>query len=150
GLHGTNEERSEEEDPQKRAEIDFDQDDEGRRSGHVVVDDLIEWVPVAGSRVSATGFARSAAVKTLRERFVESFVEDPAARRGRKNRRTGEAQDLSGIIFENSGVLTFLGLTMGIFVSRKFFVIPLAVGVTLAQEFAKGRLTNHYGRQASR
>jgi hypothetical protein len=30
-----------------------------------------------------------------------------------------------------------LGLTLGVFVSRKFFMIPLAVAVSLAQEVAK-------------
>ncbi len=48
--------------------------------------------------------------------------------------------DLGRLVQANSGLLTFAGLTLGVFVSRKFFVLPLAVAFTIAQEMAKDRL----------
>ena len=48
--------------------------------------------------------------------------------------------DLGRLVQSNSGLLTFAGLTLGVFVSRKFLVLPLAVAFTLAQEMAKERL----------
>ncbi|HVR87654.1 MAG TPA: hypothetical protein VMU54_25230 [Planctomycetota bacterium] len=41
------------------------------------------------------------------------------------------------LLHVHSGSLTFLGLTLGVFVSRKFFMVPLAVAASLALEFAK-------------
>jgi hypothetical protein len=34
----------------------------------------------------------------------------------------------------NSSALTFLGITLGVFISRRFFALPVAVAVMLAQE----------------
>jgi hypothetical protein len=87
-------------------------------------------------------------MKTLRDRFVESFAEDPSVRRGRKGRRraSGTGADPSAAIYKHSAALTFMGLTLGVFVSRKFFMIPAAVALTLAQEFGKDRLQERLGR----
>jgi hypothetical protein len=35
---------------------------------------------------------------------------------------------------ENAAGLTFLGMTLGVFVSRKFLVLPVAVALMMAQE----------------
>ena len=53
---------------------------------------------------------------------------------------TFSSGDLGRLVQANSGLLTFAGLTLGVFVSRKFLVLPLAVAFTLAQEMAKDRL----------
>jgi hypothetical protein len=87
-------------------------------------------------------------MKTFRDRFVESFAADPVARRGRK-RSSGGGEDMNGVILKNSAALTFLGLTLGTFISRKFLVVPVAVLVTLAQEFGKDRLLEKAGRRTS-
>jgi len=62
-------------------------------------------------------------------------------RRRRMARRTafGRSRDASGralerFLTENSAGLTFLGLTLGVFVSRKFLILPVAVALMLAQE----------------
>jgi hypothetical protein len=34
----------------------------------------------------------------------------------------------------NSSALTFLGITLGVFISRKFFALPVAVAVMMAQD----------------
>ncbi len=86
-------------------------------------------------------------MKTLKDRFVDSFAADPGAKRGRRRRSQPGPPDFGGVIYENSSVLTFVGLTLGVFVSRKFFVIPMAVALTLAQEFGKGRLLPKAGRR---
>ncbi len=85
-------------------------------------------------------------MKTLRDRFVDSFAADPAVRRGRRRKTAQATGDFGGAILENSSVLTFVGLTLGVFVSRKFLVIPAAVVLTLAQEFGKDRLLARVGR----
>jgi hypothetical protein len=56
---------------------------------------------------------------------------------------------MNGVILKNSAALTFLGLTLGTFISRKFLVVPVAVLVTLAQEFGKDRLLEKAGRRTS-
>jgi hypothetical protein len=69
-----------------------------------------------------------------------------ARARGAKRRSRTEgtasfsAEDLGRFVQANSGLLTFAGLTLGIFVSRKFLVLPVAVALTLAQEMAKDHL----------
>ena len=50
--------------------------------------------------------------------------------------------DLGRLVEAHSGLLTFAGLTLGVFVSRKFLVLPLAVAFTIAQEMAKDRLNS--------
>jgi len=86
-------------------------------------------------------------VKTLRDRFVDSFAADPAVRRGRRRRPAPAPADIGGAILENSSILTFAGLTLGVFVSKKFLMIPAAVILTLAQEFGKNRLLASAGRR---
>ncbi|HVE38589.1 MAG TPA: hypothetical protein VNM14_01795 [Planctomycetota bacterium] len=41
---------------------------------------------------------------------------------------------LEDLLRENASSLTFLGITLGVFVSRKFLVLPLAIGLMLAQD----------------
>ena len=53
---------------------------------------------------------------------------------------TFDSQDLGRLVQAHSGLLSFAGLTLGVFISRKFFVLPVAVAFTLAQELAKERL----------
>ncbi len=57
------------------------------------------------------------------------------ARRGARIRvaRNGNAT-LEQFLKENASGLTFLGVTLGVFLSRKFLVLPVAVGLMLAQE----------------
>jgi hypothetical protein len=38
------------------------------------------------------------------------------------------------VLRANASSLTFLGITLGVFVSRKFLVLPLAIGLMLAQD----------------
>ena len=47
--------------------------------------------------------------------------------------RNGNAT-LEQFLKENASGLTFLGVTLGVFLSRKFLVLPVAVGLMLAQE----------------
>jgi len=78
-------------------------------------------------------------MKTTRERIVESETVGNPFRRRRGRRRIQAKGDLDRLLQVHSGSLTFLGLTLGVFVSKKFFMIPLAVAASLAQEFAKER-----------
>jgi hypothetical protein len=41
---------------------------------------------------------------------------------------------LEQFLRENASSLTFLGVTLGVFVSRKFLILPVAVGLMLAQD----------------
>jgi hypothetical protein len=47
--------------------------------------------------------------------------------------RTGNAS-LEEFLRENASSLTFLGVTLGVFLSRKFLILPVAVGLMLAQD----------------
>jgi hypothetical protein len=55
-------------------------------------------------------------------------------------RRTGfavQADDskiVERFLKDNAAGLTFLGVTLGVFVSRKFLILPVAVALMLAQE----------------
>ena len=55
------------------------------------------------------------------------------ALRGRSKRPVNVSK-LEQLLRENASSLTFLGVTLGVFVSRKFLILPLAVGLMLAQE----------------
>lgn len=64
-------------------------------------------------------------------------------RRRRRGGRTGtngmrmsrESEwSLDAALKENASALTFMGIALGVFVSRKFFAIPVAVAAMLAQE----------------
>ena len=78
-------------------------------------------------------------MKTLRDRSLGSETVGASFRRRRSRRGTRGKSELDRLLQVHSGSLTFLGLTLGVFVSRKFFMIPLAVALSLAQEFAKKR-----------
>jgi hypothetical protein len=41
---------------------------------------------------------------------------------------------MEDLLRENASSLTFLGITLGVFVSRKFLVLPLAIALMLAQD----------------
>jgi hypothetical protein len=87
-------------------------------------------------------------MKTLRDRSLEI---DPGTwrsgrRKTRRNGREAGAGDFDRILRVHSGTLTFLGLTLGVFVSKKFFMIPLAVAAALGQEFAKDRFLKRPAR----
>jgi hypothetical protein len=41
---------------------------------------------------------------------------------------------LERILKNNSAALTFLGITLGVFISRRFFALPFAVGLMMAQD----------------
>jgi len=87
-------------------------------------------------------------MKTLRDRSLET--ESGTWRGGRrKTRRSGRdsgAAEFDRILRLHSGTLTFLGLTLGVFVSKKFFMIPLAVAASLGQEYAKDRFLSRRAR----
>ncbi len=78
-------------------------------------------------------------MKALRDRSLgsESIGNPFRERRGR--RKLQPKSDLDRLLQVHSGSLTFLGLTLAVFVSKKFFMIPIAVAASLAQEFAKER-----------
>ena len=59
--------------------------------------------------------------------------------------RNGNAT-LEQFLRENASGLTFLGVTLGVFLSRKFLVLPVAVGLMLAQD----RLTQMIPSRARR
>ncbi len=91
-------------------------------------------------------------MKTLRDRSLASEAFPAQAERthiprGRKTARkpAGEPADISHLLLSQSAAWTFLGLTLGVFVSRKFFILPLAVALTLTQELAKKRLQRRFG-----
>jgi hypothetical protein len=44
------------------------------------------------------------------------------------------AATLEQFLKKNAGSLTFLGVTLGVFISRKFLILPVAIGLMLAQE----------------
>ena len=58
------------------------------------------------------------------------------SRRARRTRRVAPSGTvmLERFLKENASGLTFLGVTLGMFVSRKFFIVPVAIGLMLAQE----------------
>lgn len=78
-------------------------------------------------------------MKTMRDRTIGSETVGNPFRHRRSRRRTQAKGDLDRLLQVHSGSLTFLGLTLGVFISKKFFMIPLAVAASLAQEFAKER-----------
>jgi len=78
-------------------------------------------------------------MKTMRDRTVGSEPVVNTFRHRRRRRKTKIQGDLDRLLRVHSGSLTFLGLTLGVFVSRKFFMIPLAVAASIVQEFAKDR-----------
>lgn len=71
---------------------------------------------------------------------TESRTGRTGRRRRRMSRRNGpggrpsSARPVERFIKENAAGLTFLGVTLGVFVSRKFLVLPVAVALMMAQE----------------
>jgi hypothetical protein len=56
-------------------------------------------------------------------------------RRGRRGPRSTNATTiLEQFVKRNATGLTFLGVTLGVFVSRKFLILPVAVALTMVQE----------------
>lgn len=45
-----------------------------------------------------------------------------------------EEWSLERILKSNSSALTFLGITLGVFISRRFFAVPFAVALMMAQD----------------
>lgn len=50
---------------------------------------------------------------------------------------SGEPAGWTDLIKANSAALTFLGITMGVFISRKFFIVPIGLGAMLVQDLLK-------------
>jgi hypothetical protein len=57
-----------------------------------------------------------------------------ARRGGRVRVPRGLNGSLEQFLRENASSLTFLGVTLGVFLSRKFLILPVAVGLMLAQD----------------
>jgi len=59
-----------------------------------------------------------------------------ASRASRMSRGVSRRDEwsLERILKSNSSALTFLGITLGVFVSRRFFALPFAVGLMMAQD----------------
>jgi hypothetical protein len=53
--------------------------------------------------------------------------------RGRAAARR-EEWSLERMLKSNSSALTFLGITLGVFISRRFFALPFAVALMMAQD----------------
>lgn len=78
----------------------------------------------------------------MKETDTPRLVTEPRTRRtGRRRRRVAgnarrarDGQNLERFLKNNASSLTFLGLTLGVFVSRKFLILPAAVALMLAQE----------------
>ena len=47
---------------------------------------------------------------------------------------SGEPAGLANLIKANASAFTFLGITLGVFVSRKFFVVPVGIAAMLVQD----------------
>ena len=67
------------------------------------------------------------------------------SRQARTRRRSGRRRPLQAafdlrertldqFLKGNASALTFLGITLGVFISRRFFALPVAVAAMLAQE----------------
>jgi hypothetical protein len=58
--------------------------------------------------------------------------------RGRAGRLLGASRSqewaLERILKNNSSAITFLGITLGVFISRRFFALPVAVALMMAQD----------------
>lgn len=87
-------------------------------------------------------------MKSVRE--SSDILSSPSRTKTRVRASAAASGDLGRIVQSNSALLTFAGLTLGVFVSRKFFVLPLAVACTLAQEMAKARLSSNARRPRRR
>ena len=61
---------------------------------------------------------------------MESDRPGPPGRRSRRRRTRAPVEPSFELLLSHSAILTFAGLALGVFVSRKFFMIPLAVAAT--------------------
>jgi hypothetical protein len=67
-------------------------------------------------------------------------VRQMRSRRRLSRRRIETLEDLvrpgalERVLKENSSALTFLGITLGVFISRRFFALPIAVAAMLVQD----------------
>lgn len=83
-------------------------------------------------------------MKNLRDRAAEpSLVE--LRPRGRKGRRRPAEEGPDRLLRTHSGALVFLGLTLGVFVGRRFLILPVAVVAGVAVEIAQARLLRRFG-----
>ena len=81
-------------------------------------------------------------MKESESRVVVGSATSGRVRRGRRGGRIPRGGSslrvnvsrLEDLLRENASSLTFLGITLGVFVSRKFLVLPLAIGLMLAQD----------------
>jgi hypothetical protein len=74
-------------------------------------------------------------------------IRTPASRaRTRSRRTTGAGRDLDTFVRSNAGVLTLVGLTLGVFISRRFLVLPIAVAAMIAQDTLLDRLESRLSR----
>lgn len=72
-------------------------------------------------------------------------------RAGRAERGGGASAVLEeGFVQNNGSTLSFLGLTLGVFVSRKFLVVPIAVALTYAMDALRGILESEASPAARR
>jgi hypothetical protein len=82
----------------------------------------------------------------MKEADATRLEMEPGTRRRGRRRRAGRragsvargpsrnGQRMERFLKDNAAGLTFLGITLGVFVSRKFLVLPVAVALMLAQE----------------
>jgi hypothetical protein len=80
-------------------------------------------------------------MKEAENRGLEGSLVQRRIRRGRqaswkgsRMRTPNGASLLEHFLKQNASGLTFLGVTLGVFVSRKFLILPLAIGLMLAQD----------------
>jgi hypothetical protein len=50
---------------------------------------------------------------------------------------SGEPAGLAQLIKANASAFTFLGITGGVFVSRKFLIVPVGIGAMLVQDWLR-------------
>jgi len=84
----------------------------------------------------------------MREAEAPRLATEPRTRRTTRRRRrmargngslrrtaaSRNGQMVERFLKDNAAGLTFLGITLGVFVSRKFLILPVAVALMLAQE----------------
>jgi len=83
-------------------------------------------------------------MKHTEGRSFDSTIGQGSRRGRRRARRTGrtasmprsrpEASALEQFLKQNASSLTFLGVTLSVFVSKKFVILPVAIALMLAQD----------------
>lgn len=80
-------------------------------------------------------------MKDAESRELEGSAVAGRIRKGRRGfrrqprmRPRGDGSSLEQVLRDNASGLTFLGITLGVFVSRKFLILPVAIGLMLAQD----------------